>query len=136
MACDCKNCGGRVKGLAHIGLLVSDIARSKAFYVEDLGFESAGDHQLPNCRISFVRAGSCVIELIQPDGDKGRKAGPFDHVAIEVEDIDTLVCKLIERNVLFETDHVVDIPQMGIRNIFLAGPDGERLEFCESARKA
>lgn len=133
MACNCKNCGGRVVGLAHIGLYVSDLARSKAFYIDDLGFEPDGDYQLPGCSISFVRAGSCVVELIRRDAHEPRPAGCFDHVCIEVEDIDTLVCKLIEKNVRFETDHVVDIPELSIRNIFFAGPDGERLEFFERA---
>ncbi len=134
MACNCANCGGRVQGLAHIGLYVSDLARSKAFYVETLGFETAGDYQFPNCSISFVRAGSCVVELIQRFTGEPRQAGLFDHLCLEVEDIETLVCKLIEKNIRFESDHIVDVPEMGIRNIFLAGPDGERLEFCEHVK--
>jgi len=132
MACDCKNCGGRVVGLAHIGLYVTDLSRSKAFYVDTLGFEPAGDYHLPACDIAFVKAGSCVLELIERKSGEPRQAGLFDHVSIEVEDIDTLMCKLIEKNVRFETDRVVDVPALGIRNIFFAGPDGERLEFCES----
>ena len=131
MACKCENCGGRITGLAHIGVYVSDIAKSKAFYVDDLGFEHAGDFRLPACSIAFVKAGSCVLELIQRDEGAPREAGIFDHVCMEVEDIDTLLCKLIEKNIRFETDHIVDIPELAIRNVFFSGPDGERLEFCE-----
>ncbi len=130
MSCNCSSCGGRVQGLAHIGLYVSDIAVSKAFYVDKLGFEAAGEAKLPACAISFVRAGSCVLELIQRFSGEPRKDGLFDHVCLEVEDIETLVCKLIEKGIHFETDHIVDIPELSIRNIFFAGPDGERLEFC------
>jgi lactoylglutathione lyase len=118
-------------GLAHIGVYVSDMRKSKAFYVDDLGFEPIGDHRLPACSISFVRAGSCVLELIQRDEGEPRAAGLFDHVCMEVEDIDSLVCKLIEKNIRFETSHIVDIPELKIRNVFFSGPDGERLEFCE-----
>jgi lactoylglutathione lyase len=135
MPCNCTNCGGRVQGLAHIGLYVSDIAVSKSFYVDKLGFETAGDAHLPACAISFVRAGSCVVELIQRVSGEPRDAGLFDHLCLEVEDIETLVCKLIEKGIRFETDHIVDIPELGIRNIFFAGPDGERLEFCEYNKK-
>ena len=131
MTCNCANCGGRIQGLAHIGLYVSDLAISKSFYVDTLGFEGAGDYQLPSCRISFVNAGSCVIELIQRTSGEPREAGLFDHLCLEVDDIETLVCKLIEKNGRFETDHIVDIPELSIRNIFFSGPDGERLEFCE-----
>ncbi len=134
MACNCTNCGGRVQGLAHIGLFVSDLHVSKPFYVDTLGFEPAGDYELPSCKISFVRAGSCVIELIQRFSGEPRQAGLFDHVCLEVDDIETFVCKLIEKNIRFETDHVVDIPELSIRNIFFSGPDGERLEFCEYKR--
>ena len=131
MACNCSNCGGRVVGLAHVGLYVSDLARSKAFYVDKLGFEHTGDYHLPACDISFVKAGSCVVELIRRHSGEPRENGLFDHLCLEVEDIDTLVCKLIEKSIPFETDHIVDIPELSIRNIFLSGPDGERLEFCE-----
>ena len=131
MACNCANCGGRIQGLAHIGLYVSDLSVSKPFYVDTLGFEAAGDYELPSCRISFVRAGSCVIELIQRTSGEPRQAGVFDHVCLEVDDIESIVCKLIEKNVRFETDHIVDVPELSIRNIFFSGPDGERLEFCE-----
>ena len=131
MSCKCENCGGSIRGLAHIGLYVSDISRSKSFYVDDLGFECTGDYQLPACDISFVKAGSCVLELIQRKSGEPRQAGLFDHVCLEVSDIDSLVCKLIEKNVRFETGNIVDIPELSIRNIFFAGPDGERLEFCE-----
>lgn len=131
MACKCENCGGVIKGLAHIGLFVSDMAKSRAFYVNDLGFEHAGDFRLPSCSITFVKAGSCVLELIHRDEGAPRDAGLFDHVCMEVEDIDALVCKLIEKNIRFETDHIVDFPELAIRNVFFSGPDGERLEFCE-----
>ena len=131
MPCNCANCGGRISGLAHIGLFVSDLSVSKSFYMDTLGFEAAGDYQLPSCRISFVRAGSCVIELIQRASGEPRQAGLFDHVCLEVDDIESLVCKLIEKNIRFETDNIVDIPELSIRNVFFSGPDGERLEFCE-----
>jgi hypothetical protein len=31
MPCNCENCGGRILGLAHIGLFVSNLERSKAY---------------------------------------------------------------------------------------------------------
>jgi lactoylglutathione lyase len=134
MACNCKNCGGRITGLAHIGLLVSDIERSKSFYVDVLGFEPAGDHNLSGAALSFVRIGSCVIELIQRPRYEPRAAGHFDHVCLEVEDIQSLMCKLIEKNVRFEHDDVTTVPQLQMKNVFLCGPDGERLEFFERIR--
>lgn len=134
MACNCANCGGRVQGLAHVGLYVSDLARSRAFYAGVLGFECAGDVHLPGCDISFVKAGSCVVELIQRHSGEPRQAGLFDHLCLEVDDIESLVCKLVESNIAFETDHIVDIPELGIRNIFFPGPDGERLELCQHVK--
>ncbi len=131
MPCNCENCGGRVLGLAHVGLYVSDLAASKAFYVDKLGFEPAGEAQLPDCDIAFVKAGSCVVELIRRHSGRPREAGLFDHLCLEVEDIDTLVCKLIEKGIRFKTDYVVHIPELSARNIFFAGPDGEWLEFYE-----
>lgn len=133
MACNCEKCGGKLKGLAHIGLCVLDMDKSKAFYQDTLGFELTDEATLPNgVKLAFLHIGSCLLELVYTPGREAREAGVVDHIAIEVEDIETVVCKLIEKGVKFLSDEIgeADI-QGGIKNIFFTGPDGERLEFFE-----
>lgn len=138
MGCKCEQCGGKVVGLAHIGVQVRDIEASKAFYVGSLGFELTDECQMGPTKLAFLNVGDCKIELIQPGDFRPRVPGQIDHICVEVEDIDTLVCKLIEKGVKFDSDRINDAPGLlgGVRNIFFAGPDGERIEFFEYQKKA
>lgn len=139
MACNCARCGGKITGLAHIGIIVKDIEVSKAFYCETLGFfQLTGEYTLASgLRLAFVNAGDCRLELIQQPIYAPRTAGVVDHIAMEVEDIEPLVCKLVEKRIPFETGEIGTMPELlgGVKNIFFAGPDGERIEFFEYLNK-
>lgn len=139
MACNCEQCGGKVTGLAHIGIMTPDIEASVRFYSEILGFTVTKREQLGETHLAFLDLGNCPLELIQP-GDTAplqqRPRGIVDHIALEVEDIEPLVCKLIEKHVPFESGEIGEAPLLGgIRNIFFAGPSGERVEFFEYLNK-
>ncbi|MDR0396152.1 MAG: VOC family protein [Oscillospiraceae bacterium] len=127
--------GYGVKGLSHIGVIVSDIERSAAFYQDMLGFAAFRRETLDNgTRLAFLRAGGCIVELIQrADGKVPSEAGPVDHICMDVTGIDAFVESLRAKNVRFLSDKVSDLTGelAGFRNIFLAGPDGEKLEFFE-----
>ncbi|MGI6537103.1 MAG: VOC family protein [Caldicoprobacterales bacterium] len=87
-------------------------------------------------QLGFVSAGNLVIELIQPVDTsviKERKAGIVDHIAIEVEDIDDVIIKLKEKNLVFNSEEKKENPYLfdGISNIFFDGPNGERLELFQ-----
>lgn len=84
----------RPLGLDHVVLRVADVARSKAFYCDVLGArvekvqEAIGLHQL--------RAGTALIDLVNIEGELGRKggAGPgaegrnMDHLCLRIEPFD------------------------------------------------
>ncbi len=137
MPCNCENCGGRITGLAHIGILVQDMDRSKDYYVNTLGMQLQADECAGDTKLVMVGIGSLVIELIQKPDHQPRPAGVVDHVAIACEDIETLVCKLIEKGVRFDANEISHNPTLfgGIKNIFFKGPDGEILEFFEYDKK-
>jgi len=124
-------------GLAHIGIMVKDIDVSKEFYVDKLGFILTDEVNMDNgVRLAFLNVGTCLLELVQTPDHSPRGAGAVDHVAIEVEDIETLVCKLVEKQINFLTNEIAEVPILGgIKNIFFTGPDGERLEFFEYLKK-
>ncbi len=124
-------------GLHHIGVFTSDIANSEKFY-EMIGFESYYKNAAPSgSQIVFVRAGSCVIELIQPtDSTKalGRPEGQIAHIAIAVKDIESTVKELQAKGVVFDVEapgHNPGFMAGGMKNIFFTGPAGERLELFE-----
>ena len=125
----------KMTGLAHIGIFTADMETSVAFYVDTLGFELFYSCDLGKTLLRFVKAGSCILELIQPDGyTGGRGEGVVAHIAIEVQDIRTLVASLKAKGVKFNSPDVSVIPTLfptGSTNIFFNGPNGEALELYE-----
>ncbi len=129
------------KGPAHIGIHTRDMERSKAFYIENLGFtpeyeavvEKPGNQWL---KLSFLRLGEMVIELVEPSDSKKAGAGQggsINHIAIEVNGISDIVSTLKGKGVEFETVEPSVIPDLfnGIVTAFLKGPSGERIELLE-----
>lgn len=126
-----------VKNFAHVGMTVSNIDRSIAFYVELLGLKlvdrrpgTQGDE------VAFVDAGGCMLELIGPstgallaeDVAAGR-AGLL-HLTFRVDDVDATV-----ENVRAAGAEVVEPPRdaynraMARRVAFCRDPDGILVEF-------
>jgi lactoylglutathione lyase len=126
-----------VNGLSHIGIIVSDIERSIAFYRDNLFFTVDKRVEMDNgMKLAFISAGTCLVELVQKaDKTTTNIPGTVDHVCVDVTGIDQLVEDLRAKGVIFMADKVSDLSGglSGYRNIFLTGPDGEKLEFFEKA---
>ena len=120
--------------VAHIGLVVKNTERSQAFYQDVLGCAFQDSHQDERVRLTFLQAGSQVIELVEylqpPPGE--RLAGVVDHIAFRVADMDEALRRLREHqvNLLFDAPRTVGAKKI----MFFTGPDGERLEFIQEMR--
>jgi catechol 2,3-dioxygenase-like lactoylglutathione lyase family enzyme len=137
MGCDGKECGV-VLGLAHNGLIVKDMQRSLDFYMDALGFECYYKAELPAGngmkKLSFLRCGTCEIELAQLPMDEEKSEGVVDHIALIVDDVDAMMRRLSKKGVKFETEKPEDLLMLferRVKYIFLHGPDGERIELTE-----
>ena len=139
MGCNCEGCNSAkgVTGLSHIGVFVRDIQESLKFY-SLLGFKHYSDAEVKKqggaMKFAFLRCGTCEIELIQTAEYEARKDGTADHIALKVGNIDAVIKTLKENGVTFESKEPDTMPMLfdnGIKNIFLRGPDGERLELVE-----
>ena len=125
-----------INGLAHICVFTSDMSKALTFYTDTLGFEVVHRTHLDSgYGFGLVRRGSCIIELLEPDGAnqmKSRASRPIDHIAIEVKDINTVVAKLKAKGVSFSTP-IIDDPNMmgGVRIAFFTGASGEVFELFE-----
>ena len=130
-----ENKKGKIAGLAHIGVYISDIERSIAYYTGMLDFECYHRVDIEEnegvTRIAFLRNGSCIIELVQKPGATEIPDGPVDHIAMDVDDIDAAMANLKAKGIEFETDEPVFLPTMfnGVKFAFFRGPDGEHLEI-------
>lgn len=118
--------------VAHIGIVVGDCERSSQFYQQVLGCECVEEFENSALKIKFMQLEGGLLELIQHKDVAGEysQAGPVDHLALAVNDIEAEVKRLREMgiNCLFEKPREV---LAGKKIMFFTGPDGERLEFIQ-----
>jgi lactoylglutathione lyase len=129
---------GKMTGLAHIGLYISDIERTKKFYTEILGFEIMCETTLTNSdgviKICFLSLGNLCIEAVQHPKRRELSDGWFEHVAIRVENIEAVKMQLEEKGVRFDVEDITFAPgfwKNGSKWILFRGPDNEHIEINE-----
>ncbi|MCB9053089.1 MAG: VOC family protein [Lewinellaceae bacterium] len=102
----------KTPGVHHIAIRVSDMARSKAFYIDKLGFKAVLDQ--PELLIFF--AGQTAIAIKGPEGKVpgSDQFNPFrvglDHIALACEDRSELerVAKALADNAIENTGIKLD----------------------------
>jgi catechol 2,3-dioxygenase-like lactoylglutathione lyase family enzyme len=141
-----------MNSLNHVGVTVSDIARSARF-LGKLGFEPEEPEVAdvatdwirtmtgyPDARvkIAYVRLGSFTIELISYTSPRGQPQAVSDlpdcgntHIAITVPDLGTAYERLSGEGVEFLSApiHVEEGPFAGARGVYIRDPDGNVLEL-------
>lgn len=123
-----------ITGVAHIGLYIKDVERSIRFYEDVLGFKMIQRFtSLEGNLMAFVKSGNLIIELIQHVEWMDRKDGLFDHIAMEVEDIEAVSAELKSKGIEFEDDIYFDklVTDTGVKYQAFRGPDGEHLEIYQ-----
>ena len=124
-----------VKGMAHIGIMTDDAKGCAQFYIDNLDFRPYYSYKLGDLVLEFVECGGMVLEFVQTG--KEEQAGIVNHIAIEVQGIEKLVEKLKAKGIVFETEEITKLPEFfpnGVKNIFFAGPAGERIELFDYSR--
>jgi len=119
--------------LAHIGIVVTDVERSKNFYKEFCGCEPGNLIQDDRYKLQYLDAGGQTIILLQrlpSDPEAPRRCGVHDHIAFQVQNIDTAVEKLRAAGVKLQM-HEPKVEIIGAKIFYFEGPDGERLEYVQ-----
>jgi catechol 2,3-dioxygenase-like lactoylglutathione lyase family enzyme len=112
----------KVTGINHVVLHVTDLDRSRTFYMEALGFDDRGS--VPSMRASFLRCGMQGLDLFEMVGCDVHGGEEMNHIALNVDvaDVDLLVAGLSEVG--------IDAFERTPRNsVFIADPDGHRIEM-------
>lgn len=129
-----------IRGLQHIGIPVSDIDASIAFY-EGLGFRdvmpSTFDLDGKTGRVGMMKLKDIIIEIYQlPEPHlsaiRNRGDGHVDHFAFDVDDIDATYRILKEAGYRMVEEAPVFLPRFwskGCKYFNILGPDNERVEF-------
>lgn len=140
--------------LDHVNIVVTDMARSIAFYTEVAGLVPVMDRELmgdwferltgvtaarAHCVILDTPGGGCRIELLEfraplPSPAAGLPATPgLRHLAIRVGDLDARLAILRDR--FGQTAAAVEVPReivkSGKRMCYIRDPDGAIVELCE-----
>jgi catechol 2,3-dioxygenase-like lactoylglutathione lyase family enzyme len=121
----------RTTGINHVVLHVTDLDRSRAFYMEVLGFDDRGSGP-PGFRASFLRCGKQGLDLFEI-ADRDVHAGEdMNHLAVNVlaDDVEEVVSGLASAGI----DAFEVTPRS---SVFIADPDGHRIEIlpiCASER--
>ena len=119
-------------GIHHCGVLVSDVEKSKLFYIDVFGF-SDDSHLRPQTLPypgAFLRVGGDQIHLMglpNPDPTDGRPdhGGRDRHVALTVNNIDIIMSRLENKNIKYT------LSKSGRRALFCRDLDGNAFEFVE-----
>jgi len=92
-----------IKQISHLGMAVKDLEESREFYRSVFGLESSepilgGDGTI---RVSMVKVGNTLIELLQPIGSEGvmakfleKRGEGFHHICYEVDDINAEIAAI------------------------------------------
>jgi len=81
----------------HTAFTVSDLDRTKEFYIDHLGLETSKVVEDGDTTMHFVKGESATELQFNYDPDGGSvDPGNFDHVAMEVDDTDAMVEYIIE----------------------------------------
>ncbi len=114
----------------HASLLVGDLRRALAFYVDLLELdldETRPDLGYPGAWLQVSDQQIHLMQLPNPDPVRGRPnhAGRDRHLALTVSTLDRLEAKLNEAGVNFTQS------RSGRRALFCRDPDGNGLEFIQ-----
>lgn len=113
----------RTLGFGHMLLMVDDVARSTAFYVDQLGFTIRPAKPLADGRpFTAFRQGIAIVAGRAPAHRQ------IDHIAFEVNDVRSLRNKLRAAGLPFQED-LHDGPY-GL-TIYVTDPDGIRVELYQ-----
>jgi catechol 2,3-dioxygenase-like lactoylglutathione lyase family enzyme len=114
----------KVTGINHVVLHVTDLERSKRFYMEVLGFEDRHVSVGPSMKASFLGCGIQGLDLFEISGGDVHGGEEMNHMALSVvgEELDEIMAELSRLG--------VESSERTPRNtVFISDPDGHRIEI-------
>lgn len=142
------------KKVLHVGLTVTDLAASVAFYRDIVGmtvtsefvgrndwFDELTDNPGAELRVTHLRLDAYELQLIEYTA--GGQAEPADlahnrvgspHLCCLVTDVEAKFAELTARGDVTITSAIIDIAA-GARSFYVADPDGVPVEFVQIPRR-
>lgn len=131
----------KIKRIEHVGIIVSDIDKSRELWEDIFGIPLASIEHAPHLqrKLALFPVGDSMVELLAgttPDSRHARMIaegkGGLNHICFEVEDIDAALAELKEKGIPLR-DQEPRIGHAGCRIAFLdpAGTEGCLIELAE-----
>lgn len=123
--------------LDHIGLAVTDVEASAAWYQKVLGLQVKGCFANPNGKNTYFLTtadGSVTYEMYQDDTLSADAAGKIDHISYVSTDIEADYRYCTDAGYKICTDGIEGISyfwEKGCRYFKILSPTGEQVEFCQ-----
>ena len=122
-----------IVGVAHIGLPTNDLKKTIEFY-KSLGFEVILEtyNEKAKEKVAFLQIQNYCIESFE-NGQSAMADGAYQHVALDVRDIEEMYKKICENGYEVITDGIEQLPfwDNGVKFFMIKGPNEERIEFCQ-----
>jgi catechol 2,3-dioxygenase-like lactoylglutathione lyase family enzyme len=125
----------KVTEINHVALHVTDLERSKAFYVDVLGFDDRTSTVNPaqamssKPTMSFLLAGSQGLDLIATGDAHGGQEMSHMALSVEADDIKEVLAVL-------QTVSVAVSDKTPRNSVFISDPDGHRIEILPRSANA
>lgn len=114
--------------LHHVSFAVRDLAASKRFFGEVIGFEELGRPSF-NFPGAWYAIGDRQLHLIQQESagrEVGERISRSDHMALEVSDLEPVKKTLEEAGIEYQLG---SNDALGFSQVFCSDPDGHTIEF-------
>jgi len=123
------------QGYHHIGLFVTDVGRSLAFYRDGLGGKVTAQFPMGGTGKTIYLVdvgGGAVVELL-PGGTSAPEANArFAHIAIATDDCRAAHALALQAGATERSaPNDMTLGDMQVCNSFVLGPDGESVEFFQ-----
>ena len=83
-------------------------------------------------KVAFLQIKNYCIETFE-NGQAAMSDGAYQHVALDVEDIESMYQKICNEKHTVITDGIEELPfwEKGVKFFMIKGPNEERIEFCQ-----
>jgi catechol 2,3-dioxygenase-like lactoylglutathione lyase family enzyme len=128
----------QVVGQHHVGFAVQDLDRAIGF-LRHFGFVVTRRLDVDELDVAFLDHAGVTVELLHHrggDGDQDRvdRVEQRAHLCLQVADIDAAHAEVVATG-LEALSPPNDEPALGLRWLFVRGPDGLRVELLERDRR-
>lgn len=120
----------------HFGILVRDLDKSKAFYINILGLDTIGN-PWPGQRATWFRLGDHYQFHLMEEKKDSLCAPIFNHLCFSVSSINDFIAKLNRENIPYydaqwKRNGITNMRADGVKQIFFRDPDNYVIEVNDA----